>query len=243
MLDPHQGNIDMTTVNPATNAIDCATDGLFERLEVTAGDWRLAVLDLLDYGILLLDADARAVHVNGAASNLLGQATVLRLQDGRVDPARPEDSPAWRDALHAAARRGLRSLLALGASVRRAVSVIPLPSREKGGRATILVVAGRHSLCEVLSAQWFARHNELTHTEAEVLQMLCEGLRPSDIAARQDVAISTVRTQIGSIRLKTGASSIGALLRQIALLPPMTHALQAAGTIGSGNKVNGPADG
>jgi DNA-binding CsgD family transcriptional regulator len=58
--------------------------------------------------------------------------------------------------------------------------------------------------------------------------MLCEGLRPSDIARRQRVAISTVRTQIGSIRLKTGASSITSLLREIALLPPMAHALQGS---------------
>jgi len=194
-----------------------------------AGDWLLAVLDLLDYGILLLDAGARALHVNRAASSLLGEATLLRLHDGRVDAARPEDAPAWRDALHAAARRGLRTLLALGGTARTAVSVIPLPARGDGERAATLVVAGRHSLCEVLSAQWFARRNELTQTESQVLQMLCQGLRPSDIAERQDVAISTVRTQIGSIRLKTGASSITALLREIALLPPMAHALQGAG--------------
>jgi DNA-binding CsgD family transcriptional regulator len=165
------------------------------------------------------------------ASNILGEATLLRLNEGRVDAARPEDATPWRDALHAATRRGLRTLLALGGPERTTVSVVPLPTREEGDRATTLVVAGRHSLCEVLSAQWFARHNELTQTESQVLNMLCEGLRPSDIARRQRVAISTVRTQIGSIRLKTGASSISALLREIALLPPMAHALQAGSRV------------
>jgi hypothetical protein len=42
------------------------------------------------------------------------------------------------------------------------------------------------------------------------------------------VGLSTIRTQIGSIRLKTGASSIRALVRQVALLPPLVSALQAA---------------
>jgi DNA-binding CsgD family transcriptional regulator len=192
------------------------------------GDWLLPVLDLLDYGILLLDAGARALHANRVATKLLGEATLLKLHEGRVDAARPEDAAPWREALQAAARRGLRTLLALGGTARTTVSVVPLARRDEGDRAATLVVAGRLSLCEVLSAQWFARRAELTHAEAQVLNMLCEGLRPNDIARQLDVQISTVRTQIGSIRLKTGASSIGALLREIAMLPPMAHALHGA---------------
>jgi DNA-binding CsgD family transcriptional regulator len=40
------------------------------------------------------------------------------------------------------------------------------------------------------------------------------------------VAISTVRTQIGNLRLKTGAQSIRALVRQVAVLPPLMCALR-----------------
>jgi hypothetical protein len=43
------------------------------------------------------------------------------------------------------------------------------------------------------------------------------------------VALSTVRTQIGSIRTKTGAGSIRDLVRQVALLPPLVGALRGPG--------------
>ena len=35
-------------------------------------------------------------------------------------------------------------------------------------------------------------------------------------------------TQIGSIRLKTGAGSIGALVRQVSVLPPLMGVLRSA---------------
>ena len=41
------------------------------------------------------------------------------------------------------------------------------------------------------------------------------------------MGLATIRTQIGSIRLKTGAGSIRALVRQVSLLPPLVSVLQA----------------
>ena len=45
------------------------------------------------------------------------------------------------------------------------------------------------------------------------------------IARRFGVALSTVRTQISSIRQKTRSSSLRALVRQVALLPPIVSVL------------------
>ncbi|MBL8315150.1 MAG: helix-turn-helix transcriptional regulator, partial [Rubrivivax sp.] len=42
----------------------------------------------------------------------------------------------------------------------------------------------------------------------------------------QGVKLSTVRTQIASVREKTGTPSIGALVRLAAGLPPMVSALR-----------------
>ena len=53
-------------------------------------------------------------------------------------------------------------------------------------------------------------------------------MRPNEIASRAGVAVSTVRTQIGSIRSKTGATSIRELVRQVAVLPPLVGALRGA---------------
>jgi DNA-binding CsgD family transcriptional regulator len=73
---------------------------------------------------------------------------------------------------------------------------------------------------------WFARNHGLTLAETRVLEALSEGLQPSDIAARFGVGLSTVRSQIGSIRAKTRSDSIGALVRQVAVLPPLVGALR-----------------
>ena len=55
---------------------------------------------------------------------------------------------------------------------------------------------------------------------------LCKGLQPADIARLQGVAISTVRTQIASLRHKTGAATVADLVHHIARLPPVCSALQ-----------------
>lgn len=76
------------------------------------------------------------------------------------------------------------------------------------------------------------RHGQIVqqvHDAAvDVLQReALENRAPTKAAAELGVAISTVRTQIHSIRMKTGASSIGALVRQVAALPPPVRVLRA----------------
>jgi DNA-binding CsgD family transcriptional regulator len=93
----------------------------------------------------------------------------------------------------------------------------------------VLLVFGKRRLCESLSTDWFARERGLTWAETRVLQGLTSGLRPIEIAQRQGVALSTVRSQVRSLRAKTGAASIGALLGQVSSLPPMLNTLRCTG--------------
>jgi DNA-binding CsgD family transcriptional regulator len=58
-----------------------------------------------------------------------------------------------------------------------------------------------------------------------VLAALCDGDDPSGIARRFGVAVSTVRSQIASIRQKTRSTSIRELVRQVAVLPPIVSAI------------------
>ena len=102
-------------------------------------------------------------------------------------------------------------------SDRTGVSVVPLESADDGPRA-VLIVLGKREMCESLSVQGFARFHHLTGAEVRVLKELCNGVPPAQIAALLGVAISTVRSQIGSMRAKTGAESIRALVRQVAVL-------------------------
>ncbi|MFY9510464.1 MAG: helix-turn-helix transcriptional regulator, partial [Rubrivivax sp.] len=88
-----------------------------------------------------------------------------------------------------------------------------------GGAATMLLL-GRRELAEGTAVTGFARSHGLTPAETRVLQALCAGVPPARIADEQGVRISTVRTQIGNLRDKTGARSIRALVRMVSVLPP-----------------------
>ena len=66
---------------------------------------------------------------------------------------------------------------------------------------------------------------------AEIKELVLEASSVIEpIAERQGVGLATIRTQIGSVRAKTGAASIRALVRQVAMLPPLVSALQGFNT-------------
>jgi DNA-binding CsgD family transcriptional regulator len=178
-------------------------------------------LDEVDYGILLLRADGEVLHHNHRARQWLDSRQALRLVDGRLGAADPADLAALLDALQAAAQRGLRRALVLGrGDACRVAALVPV---EPGVAALLL---GKSRVCEDLSLQWFARSHALTPAETRVLAALGAGDKPTEIARELGVKLSTVRTQIGAIRDKTGADSITELLRRVAALPPMVGALR-----------------
>ena len=194
-----------------------------------ATPWLALMLDEIDYGMLLLADDSTVVHANHAARSELDASHPLQLIGGDLRVAHPQDLLPLRDALAGARQRGLRRLVNLGQGEHRvSVAVVPLAaaSGDESPPLTLLVF-GKRQVCEALSAHWYARSHHLTPAEARVLAALCEGRRPSEIAAAQGVALSTVRTQIGSVRAKTGAESIRALVRQVAVLPPLVGALRS----------------
>jgi DNA-binding CsgD family transcriptional regulator len=186
------------------------------------------MLDEIDYGVLLLDGDAQVLHLNHAARRELDAQHPLQLLGRQLRARDSADVPRLHDALHAAAQRGLRRLLMLGREpLRVALAVVPLGTPGDGPVATQLSM-GKRQMCGGLGVHWFARDHGLTLAETRVLEALSEGLPPGDIATRHGVGLSTIRSQIGSIRLKTRTDSIGALVRQVAVLPPLVGALRAA---------------
>ena len=186
------------------------------------------MLDEIDYGMLLVADERTVLHANHVARAELDHEHPLQLLGMELRVRQAQDLVPLRDALAAARERRMRRLLSLGQAAQRvSVAVVPLPAAPGEAPLTLLMFGKRH-VCEALSAHWFAREHGLTPAEARVLAALCEGELPVRIAAAQGVAISTVRTQIGSIRAKTSAGSIRALVRQVAVLPPLVGALRGA---------------
>jgi DNA-binding CsgD family transcriptional regulator len=187
--------------------------------------WLAAMLDEIDYGMVLLDDGHQVLHVNQAADTELEDDHPLQLAGRRLRTRRPDDEELLQDALTAAGR-GLRRLLTLGERGQSvSVAVVPLGTAGRASQVK-LVMLGKRSVCENLSMLCFARHHSLTPTETRVLEALCQGLAPREVADRYGVCLATVRTQIGSIRTKTGADSIRDLVCRVAMLPPMVSSLR-----------------
>jgi DNA-binding CsgD family transcriptional regulator len=179
-------------------------------------------LDELDHGVLLVDSEGGVLHLNHRARRLLDGRQALQLLGLQLRASDPRDVAPLFEALQAAAHRGLRKLLTLGQGPQR--QVVALVPVEPG---VVAMMLGRDRVCEDLSITCFARSHALTAAETRVLTALGLGVRPAEIAREQGVKLSTVRTQIGAIREKTGAESITALVRLVAALPPMVGALRS----------------
>jgi DNA-binding CsgD family transcriptional regulator len=195
-----------------------------------SADWRFELLNELDYGIVVLDWDGRLLYVNQAARSQLQSTQALRLERGELVATSPRDASLLASAVRAAAVQGLRRMVRVGALAQQlALAVVPGPHCPGPNRHRVLVMLPRRQLCEPLSAYGFARDHGLSAAETQVLQLLCDGHLPIDIAGVQSVAIATVRTQIASIRIKTDTATIGELIQRVARLPPIRSALTAQG--------------
>jgi DNA-binding CsgD family transcriptional regulator len=179
-------------------------------------------LDEVDYGVVLLNAEAQVLHLNHRARQMMVGEHALQLHGHQLRTRDVLELVMLQDALRAAAQRGLRRLLTLGQGEnRQSAALVPV------GDGIAALLLGKSRVCEDLSIQCFASSHALTTAETRVLAALGGGIAPADIARDLGVKLSTVRTQIGAIRQKTGASSITALVRVVAALPPMVSALRA----------------
>jgi DNA-binding CsgD family transcriptional regulator len=193
--------------------------------------WLALMLDEIDYGMLLLADESNVLHANHVARSELDASHPLQLLGRQLRVRQAADLGPLRAALADAVKRGLRRLVTLGQGEQRiTLAVVPLAgtgaSAADDKEPLTLLVFGKRHVCPALSAHWFARSHGLTPAETRVLAALCDGQAPSVIAKAQSVAMSTVRSQIGAIRAKTGAAGIRALVRQVAVLPPLVNALR-----------------
>ncbi len=190
------------------------------------------VLDEIDYGMLVVSANGALRYSNQLAKQELQSNGPLALAQGQVRAHQPSDQCQLQLAL-ADAVRGRRRLITLGhngASI--SVAVLPMPGDDEDDHceALALLTFGKRHPCETLTVDFFSRSQGLTGAEARVLQSLCNGAKPKEIAAQCDVAISTVRSHICSIRVKTQTANIRELVDRVAKLPPITSAMKAVRT-------------
>lgn len=185
------------------------------------------VIDQIDQGLALLGADGRVRLANQAFRRACAGSRVVSLDQQRLRVPGEQRDNLLR-ALQQA-QLGRRTLLDLHAGEHRLwLATVPLGGSVATPACPVLVVLGRRQLCEQVSLALFAGSHHLTSAEASVLTHVSRGLCPEEIARCSQVAVSTVRTQISSIRQKTGTSSVGELVRVLAALPPLPPVMSLA---------------
>lgn len=187
----------------------------------------LTLFDQVGCGMMICDEYGRLRFVNRMARQELASHRVIRL-DGRALKQTPEAHGDLPTALRLAARRGRRSLVQLS-RLGDQLMLTALPFEVPGGEpGLVLVVLGRRRACTDLDLELLGSVYGLTLAERRVLAALMGELTPSEIAERHAVKLSTVRTQISSIRSKVGARSVEGLLLKVAQVPSVAPVVQAA---------------
>ena len=189
--------------------------------------WLARMLDEMDHGMLLAAPDGTLHHANHPARLELARIDSLQVIGSRLQAARREQQGHLLGAL-ADAGHGRRRLLMLGEGQVLPVAAVPLNEGTREAAVMVLLVLGKRQACPGLAVDFFAHTHGLTCAEARVLQALCGGLRPKEVARQFDVAVSTVRTQISSIRHKTQTVSIRDLVERVSTLPPIASRVRSA---------------
>lgn len=189
--------------------------------------WLARMLDEMDHGMLLVAPDGTLHHANQPGHLELTRGDTLHSIGQRVHAARREQQGSLLGAL-ADAGHGRRRLLMLGDGQALPVAAVPLNEGTREDDVMVLLVLGKRKACPGLTVDFFAHTHGLTSAEARVLQALCGGLRPKEVARQFDVAVSTVRTQISSIRHKTQTVSIRDLVERVSTLPPIASRMRSA---------------
>lgn len=186
------------------------------------------VLDEIDHGLLVVDLTGHFIHVNHPAHRELSAARALYYADGMLKSSDPHADASIRQALRDAARDCRTIVEASHPTDPLMLAFIPLSPWPGGKVDAVLVMCSRRESCAKLTLQMFARSKQLTKAEQSVLEQLCAGHAARDIAQLQGLCVSTVRTHIKSVRQKTGARSVREVVRRIACMPQVAHALRVA---------------
>jgi DNA-binding CsgD family transcriptional regulator len=180
--------------------------------------WAAMTMEHLTQGVAVLDEYSTLMFANSAARTAMEKAG-WQVRNERLLCQMAVDRQAWLDALHRTCQQGKHALLELHAQGGTASVFVSLTPLQLAGLPVALATFEREHLVDPLELQMFASSHGLTLAENQVLQRLCRGQRPAQIALEHGVSRTTVLTQVAAIRVKTRRDSVIALLHKLSRLP------------------------
>lgn len=185
------------------------------------GDFAWRVLEEIDYGLIVVDAEGELLHANHLARHELARERFMRIRDGRVIGRTPLLTEDIARGVERAAQGRRQMVMMRNGDQSLHLACVPLFHAFDGQPGSVLLMLSRQGSTNSLALAFFSRTHGLTPAEEAVVLALCEGLRVPEIATRKGVSANTVRTHVRSVRDKTGTSSIRGLVQLIAALPPV----------------------
>lgn len=216
--EPQQRTAPHVVTRPQTNTLD--RDPIARS---TLDKLATALMDQVECGLITCRADGSLIHANRAARRELDLGHALWMSGDSLR-CEAEMQAELNAALNDAAMRQRSRLLLLhgGGGVERLTAVaMPIQVDSLGVPAALLMI-GRRNVCSPLGLEMLALRHGLTLTERRVLRALIASQSARDIADAHGVAMSTIRSQIQSIRDKVGVRSIEELLLRAAQVPPVS---------------------
>lgn len=185
-------------------------------------------LDGLHVGLFLISPDARIIHANAAGHTMLDAADILRASSGRLIAIDPQAERSLREA-YAAAGRGDAALgtgaiavpLTGGNEERYLAHLLPLTSgaRRHAGLTSAAAAAlfvRKAEMPSVAPPEAIRKAFRLTPSELRVLLAIVEVGGVPEVAAALGVAETTIKTHLGRLFEKTGATRQADLVKLFA---------------------------
>lgn len=220
-------------VEPAVAALhEAAADAA--RRPTAGASLALRALDGINAPLAVVDADARVLLVNRAASGVLAAGDGLGLRGERLTIAEPAAAAALRRVLRAAAAgpasEGGGQIVVPRPSGRRAYALLatPLPGTTElsAGRPAVLLHLVDPESHRRLAGVNLRRLYGLTAAEADLAAGLLHGLRLEDFAEERGVRLTTVRTQLRALFEKTDTNRQPELVRLLTRLTLLRDATE-----------------
>ena len=132
------------------------------------------MLDVVDYGLVLVLPSGRVGFANQVARQQLDNHPLLRLQGSALHLPCIGSTTALRDALFSAVHKGCQKLLTLGSEGLPSLSIAVVPLVEPGTAriAGAMLLLGKCRVCDELSIDAFGRLHALTMAEQRVLRIM-----------------------------------------------------------------------
>ena len=168
----------------------------------------------------MLDDRLHALHLNASAISLAEDQTVLRIRLGRLEAVRRSDDIQLQKTLgRALANPGLveHRLVLAGQDDEAGVAISILGVPLSGGAAAVLVTVSDPGVERSRRLEALADRFRLTPAEANLVDVLSEGVSLVEAAAQLGVAHSTARTHLQRVFAKTDTRRQSDLIRRLSL--------------------------